>query len=436
MNAEVFPCKGLKGSIRAQPSKNYTTRYILVSALAEGESRVCRPADSDDARALISCLRLMGASIEADGNDLIIHGFGKKPSCNQILNPANAGTVLRLLLGTAALLPEARFDTDYKDSLGKRPNQDLLDSLEELGVVTESDNGTLPITLKGGALHGGKVTVRGDKSSQFLSSLLFLSPLIGEKVEIEVLGGLKSKPAVRTTLAVMKEAGIRVDYTDDLIHFEIPEGQEYQPGKYDVNGDWPGTSAILSAAAVLPDSDITVTGLFHDEQGEKAIVDVLREMGADIFFKNNEAHITGKKPLQGVSFDGDKATDAVLAMVGAAGFAEGKSRFYNVGNLRLKECDRISEPLAELCKLGVNSEEKEDEIIIYGNPEGYEGGEETDGRGDHRVIMMLTIYGLGSRKGLIINGAEHIAKSYPGFFDHLISLGAEIKTWEKGEDEL
>lgn len=427
MDIRVSPCNRLEGTITAQPSKNYTTRYLLASALAEGESLVRRPAKSDDAAALISCLRALGAEIVEQGDGCRVRGFGRRPRNPGVINPHNAGAVLRFLLGTGALLPEVRFITDFPESLGKRPNADILDALAQLGVKSESDNGRLPITLYGGNLRGGKITVSGEKSSQFLSSLLFLAPLIGERVEIAVVGNLKSKAAVWQTLDVIREAGIDIKADDALASFVIEGGQRYQPRVYEVNGDWPGSAAVLAAAAVSPESDVAINGLCGDRQGERAIVDVLAAMGADIAFENRSARVRGGGMLRSVEFDGDKATDAVLAMVGAACLAQGTSRFFNVENLRLKECDRIAEPLGELAKLGVRASEKRDEIIIEGNPAGFAGGMALNGRGDHRVIMLLTIVGIRTQKGIIIEGAEHIAKSYPDFFRHMESLGAKFE---------
>jgi len=433
MDVLIHPCRGLKGSLRAQPSKNYTTRYLLVSALAGGESQVRYPAKSQDAGALISCLKELGAEIVEQEERCIVRGFGSHPRNPGVLNPGNAGAVLRFLLGVASILPEVKFVTDYPDSLGKRPNQDLLMALEQLGVKTKSNEGRLPITLRGSGLHGGKVTVSGEKSSQYLSALLFLSPLIKEKVEIRVTGNLKSRPAVRTTLEVLEEAGITVKASSDLLHFHVPGGQKYRAGSYEVHGDWPGSAALLAAAAVCPESDLTITGLYPDEQGEQAITDVLRDMGARVEEDEGGINVRGGDILTGVEFNGDLATDAALAMVGAACFARGQSRFFNVENLRFKECDRISEPLSELCRMGVESEEKRDEIIIHGNPDGYQGDVTLDGRGDHRVIMLLTILGLGSKKGVRIKGAEHVAKSYPDFFYHLEKTGANIEFRGKGD---
>lgn len=428
----------LKGEITAQPSKNYTTRYLLAAALGEGKSTITNIAASEDAVALQHALTTLGAEIAADADEqavinAYVTGFGGKPQLHAVdraINVGNAGAVLRLLLGIGALLPDVTFITDRPDSLGKRPNADLLKALEQLGCGVISRDGMLPITLHGGNLHGGLVTISGARSSQFLSSLLFLAPLIGEPVEIVVTDQLVSKAPVRQTIEVLARAGVKIDAENDLMHFRVAP-QNYYPGDFAVNGDWPGSAAILAAAAVTG-SAVRIHGLLDDNQGEKEAAQVLRRMAASILSSSTGLSIEGG-PLDAVEFDGDLATDAVLALMGAACFAKGRTRFYNVANLRLKECDRISEPLAELRKLGVQcwegrevNDPDPDAIIIEGNAEGYEGGIEVDGRKDHRVIMLETIIGLRCRKGLTINGAEHVAKSYPDFFRHMGALGADI----------
>jgi 3-phosphoshikimate 1-carboxyvinyltransferase len=383
---------------------------------------------------MLRCLRAYGADIveEGDGRalSLRIRGFGKQPHNPGVINPGNAGAVLRLLMGVGALLPEIRFETDFAESLGQRPHGDLLEALTQLGVECESEDGKLPIVLHGGGLHGGRVWVSGGKSSQYLSSLLFLAPLIGRDVEIEVRDGLISQPLVRTTLEVMREAGIEVEAAEDLLYFRIGGGQAYQANEYTVNGDYPSSAAILAAGAVAG-GDFSIDRLYEDSQGERAVVELLGAMGCRIERDNCTVHLHSERALRAVEFDGDQATDAVLAMVAVAALAEGESRFYGIGNLRLKECDRISVPVRELKRLGVDCEEGESEIRVRGNPDGYEGGIEVETHHDHRVAQMLTIVGLRCRKGLTILDAETVNKSYPAFFDDMISLGAQIEVSEK-----
>ncbi|REK67098.1 MULTISPECIES: 3-phosphoshikimate 1-carboxyvinyltransferase [Cohnella] len=430
MDMIVTPTGKLQGEIQALSSKNYTTRYMLVAALAEGTSTIRFPARSEDSDAMRRCIRDLGAVIEEDDEKMVIKGFGRSPYPAKTLNVGNAGAVLRFLMSVAALLPEVTFVNAYPQSLGKRPHDDLIAALQSMGVEVEHQNGRLPITIRGGRPRGGKIRVSGSVSSQYLSSLLFLAPLLEEDSEIEVLNDLKSKVVVGQTLEVLQQAGIVVEASDDLMHYRIPGRQRYKAQTYTVQGDYPGSAAILAAAAVT-ESDVKVHRLLENsKQGERAVVDVLRSMEVPLTHENGIVRVTGNGRLKAGEFDGDAFTDGVLAMVAAAVFAEGTSRFYNVENLRYKECDRITDFLTELRKAGANVEEKRDEIIVHGRPEGVEGGATIDAHYDHRVIMALSVVGLRAKQPIRIKDAHHVAKSYPNFFDHLASLGAQVE-WVK-----
>lgn len=427
MDVLVNNTPSLAGEINALSSKNYTTRYLLVCALAEGTSTIYYPAHSEDSDAMRRCIQELGAELIEDEEKITITGFGASPRQAAELNVGNAGAVLRFLMGIAALGEEIHFVNTYPESLGKRPHQDLIDALEQLGVEVEHQDGRLPITIRGGKPQGGAIRVSGSVSSQYLSALLFLTPLLPEDSTIEVLGDLKSKVVIGQTLEVLEQAAITIHADEDYTFFKVKGGQKYKPAEYTVQGDYPGSAAILAAAAVTK-SEVTVTRLMEEsKQGERAIVDVLRMMEVPLTHENNTVTIKGNGKLKAVEFDGDAATDAVLAMVAAAVFAEGTSRFYNVENLRYKECDRITDYLTELAKAGAKVEEKQAEIIVHGRPEGVEGGVEINAHYDHRVIMALTIVGLRAKQPIRIKDAHHVAKSYPGYFDHLQTLGANVE---------
>lgn len=427
MDMIVTPTERLQGEIQALSSKNYTTRYLLVAALAEGTSTILHPAHSEDGEAMRRCIRDLGAVIEEDDEKIVITGFGRHPKPTQELNVGNAGAVLRFVMSIAALLPEVRFVNAYPQSLGKRPHDDLITALESMGVSIEHQQGKLPMTIRGGNPRGGKIQVSGNVSSQFLSSLLFLTPLLDEDSEIEVLHDLKSKVVVGQTLEVLAQAGIVIEASEDLMRYRVPGRQKYRAQTYVVQGDYPGSAAILAAASVTK-SDVVVHRLMENsKQGERAVVDVLKAMQVPLTHENGIVHVKGNGKLVAGEFDGDAFTDGVLATVAASVFAEGTSRFYNVENLRYKECDRITDYLAELRKAGANVEEKRDEIIVHGRPEGVEGGVEIDAHFDHRVIMALSIVGLRAKAPIRIKDAHHVAKSYPHYFDHLKALGAQVE---------
>lgn len=427
MKAIVKQTPALKGEINALSSKNYTTRYMLVGALADGTSTIRFPAHSEDSDAMRRCIRDLGAELKEEGDTMTIRGFGRRPLPISELNVGNAGAVLRFLMSIATFCPDLTFVNTYPDSLGKRPHNDLIAALGQMNVGVEHNNGKLPITIKGGSPKGGRIQVSGNVSSQYLSSLLFMTPLLDEDSEIEVLHDLKSKVVVGQTLEVIAQAGIRIEASPDLMHYRVPGRQRYEAKEYIVQGDYPGSAAVLAAAAVTQ-SDVRVLRLEEaSKQGERAVIDVLRAMNVPLTHENGIVHVKGNGKLKAVEFDGDHFTDAVLAMVAAAVFAEGTSRFYNVENLRYKECDRITDYLNELRKAGADVEEKQSEIIVHGKPEGVEGGVEIDAHYDHRVIMALTVVGLRSKRGLTIKDAHHVAKSYPQYFDHLKSIGAQVE---------
>ncbi|GLV59355.1 3-phosphoshikimate 1-carboxyvinyltransferase [Dictyobacter sp. S3.2.2.5] len=416
-------------------SKYYTLRYALAAALAPGESRIVLPAQSDDSEALFRGCRALGAQLRWEDEQervLLIRGTGRPYQPGPVtINVGNAGAVARLLIGLGAMLPEVTIVTDHPQSLGKRPNRELLEALTALGVCCEGSGpeGCLPITMRGGAIHGGRVTVSGARSSQFLSALLFLSPLLPEGLEIDVVDGLKSQPLVRTTIEVLQEAGIQIEYDASLLHFLVPAGQHYQPREYHIPGDYPSAAALLAAYAASSDpaSQLTLSRLRPGDEVGEYLFATFERMGADIQRYGDTIMLRGGRRLHGFEIDGDPITDCIPVVVAAACFAEGESRIYNVESLHYKESDRINDLCAELNKAGCRLEPQRDAIIIHGRPEGIEGGVSVDGHNDHRLLMALAIAGLRSQRGLTVTGAEHIAKSYPHFFEELRRCGADVQ---------
>lgn len=432
----VLPSGPLGGYLTVPPSKNYSTRMILAAALASGTSEILRPATNDDARALIDCCRSLGAGIEFRGDDLRIEGVGGRPRNPAVLNPGNAGAVLRLLLAAACLAEgPVRFVTDHLDSLGRRPNRELLDALRTLGArVPESGpDGELPITLEAGRdrLKARTVRIDGRRSSQFLSALLYLAACLDHPLDIEVAEHaegriLVSRPLIDQTIGVLRHFGASIDGDAQSGRFHV-SGGGLRSGTHTVPGDWPSAAALLCAVAV-DGGMVELRGLGADAQGERRVRDVLAQMGCR--FSEPEPgslFIHSKGDLRPFTFDGDLATDAVLALEAAACFASGVSRITGIGNLKLKESDRINVPLAELSKLGVQSRSGADWVEIEGRPEGYEGGIEVECHGDHRIAQLLAIVGTRCRQGLLLRGADCVSKSYPGFFDDLRLMGVHAE---------
>lgn len=420
----VFPATRLEGELQAQPSKNYTTRYLLAAALSQGQTQVRGVADSEDARALITCLRQWGASIDLTGSDALVTGFGACPRPGQTLDVGNAGAVARFLLGICPLTANTTITTPFPDSLGQRPQDDLLAALRALGAqVTGAQH--LPVTVSG-PVRGGKVEVEASRSSQFVSALLWLAPLLPLGLELHLTGEIKSEGPIRQTLHTLATFGIQAQATPDLRQIRVAGGQSYQATEVRVPGDYPGSAALLVAGATLP-GVVSIRGLQPDDlQGERAALEVLRDMGANLTQTGDCVTVRGGAALQAVVRDGDAFTDAVQVLCAAANAAQGQTTWHNVATLRLKECDRISETRRELLRLGIEATETADSLSIVGQTE-LVGGIVADGHGDHRMIMLLVLLGLRARRPIVITGAHHLRKSYPDFLADMTRLGAHFE---------
>ncbi|HLZ21655.1 MAG TPA: 3-phosphoshikimate 1-carboxyvinyltransferase [Ktedonobacterales bacterium] len=426
---------------RLPGSKYYTLRYLLNALLAYDESVVRFPALSDDTAVLVAAMRALGATAqwERDTADpsswaLRVMGCAGKPRspASGVLSVGNAGAVLRLLLGVGALLPEVRFETDHPMSLGRRPNADLLAALVSLGIEVEAQgtDGLLPITLRGGPPHGGAVSISGARSSQYLSALLYLAPMLQDGLEITVPDTLRSAPLVRATLRALAAAGIQFTVAGSLHHFDVPGSQTYRAGTYEVPADGPSAAALIAAALTLG-VPLRLERLPAAEDDIQALIAALDAFGAPLSQRPSLANggvlaLTTSPYMRGARVDGDGCIDSVPVLAAAACFAEGETRFENVATLRLKESDRIEDLCAELRRAGCDVDPLPDVIVVRGRPGGIAGGVTVDGHDDHRLVQALAVVALRSRDGLTITGADAVAKSYPWFFEDLERMGAEV----------
>ncbi|HEV2583458.1 MAG TPA: hypothetical protein VGT44_21540, partial [Ktedonobacteraceae bacterium] len=310
----IYPCGPLRGALTPPSSKYHTLRYTLAACLAPGTSIIHNPAISDDTEVLLRACGQLGAEIQVAENTLTIRGTGgilRVPQGGSI-DVGNAGAVLRLLMGVCVVVPEpVTFVTTYAESLGRRPNADLLAALEQLGAVVQSNSaeGTLPVTVDGRNVRGGKVRVSGKKSSQYISSLLFLAPLLPEGLDIEIADGLTSASFVDLTIDILRVSGIVVLEEARYRHYIVPGAQTYRPGEYRIPGDYPSAAALLAAAAVTR-GDIALTNLPPGDAGGETILKVFAEMGMEITWTGTTIHARAERPLRGITFDGNTAIDS------------------------------------------------------------------------------------------------------------------------------
>lgn len=421
----IHPVSGLAGAVTPPASKSSSTRAVLAATLAPGRSRIDNVADSHNVQAMIDCCQLLGAEMVETGDGGLEVTGPDRMNEGTTLCPGNSGVVLRLLMGATAVLRDVTFKTPYTRSLGNRSNSEMVESLRALGVgcTSTGPDDRLPITLDGSAVHGGEITISGRRSSQFLSGLLYLGGLLDEELSITVVDELKARPMVRTTLNMLRTAGVEPAASDDLMHFTCDPRQRFRPGHYTVGSDPASTAALLAVASSV-DSTVELENCALEELG--GVLEYLRQLGVGITTSANTISVRGGGELSPLDFDGSTAPDAVLPLAALAAHADGTSRFYNIEHLRYKECDRISDFRAELLRAGVAAEERRDELIIHGRPDGVAGDVVVESHYDHGVVFAMTVIALRSRSGLTIRDAQYVAQTYPQFFDDLLRIGGKV----------
>ncbi len=410
----------VKGTVNAPPSKSYTHRAIAIAALSK-KAAINNPLISEDTKATIRASCAFGADIESKKDSLAVKGFNGKPKTpDNVIDIANSGTTLRIMTAVASLADGATVLTGDA-SIRTRPNTPLLNALNDLGAEAFStrNNGMAPVVVRG-KMRGGRVYIDGSISSQFISALLIACPFSQNETTILIKGGLKSRPYVNITIEMLKDAGAKI-IADDPGSFVIPPDQEYNLRSYNVPGDFSSASYMMAAGALC--GEVIIKNLFPSEQGDAALIEILRKMGAEVAWDQKKGEVrVSKSYLKGITVDVGKTPDLVptLAVLGAA--SEGVMIIENAEHVRYKETDRLHAMTVELKKMGVDITEEKDRLIIRG---GNMKGADVHGWDDHRIVMALAVAGMvtGETK---IDTVESVSISYPGFFEDLGKIGADV----------
>ena len=413
----------LNGTVSIPASKSHTIRAVAIAALASGQSLIRNPLWSGDSEAAVNCYTALGARIDTS-DPLVwkVSGIGGRvvpPS--ETVDCLNSGTTLRIAMGSAALAEPGKTTTFTGDAqLQSRPVGPLMDSLTELGAkcVSVKGNGKAPVQVIG-QLKGGKTSIEA-KTSQYLTGLLMCTPLATGDTEIEVT--LLHEPGyAQMTLDWLDKQGI-VYENDRMRRFHVKGGQSYQPFDLPVPADFSSATFFLCGAALF--GDVTLKGLdFADSQPDKAVVDYLREMGAEITVEDDGITVKASA-LRGVEIDMNATPDALPAMAVTACYAEGTTRLVNVPQARTKETDRIACMAEELTKMGAKVEELPDGLVVHHSKL---KAAHLDGRGDHRIVMALSLAAMGLDEPCTIDTAEAIRVTFPDFVTLMQSLGADME---------
>lgn len=427
MDLEVIPTPRLIGGIEAPPSKSYTHRAIIMAGLASGTSTIRKPLIGSDTKSSIRAMRSFGANISEETDKLIISGTKNLQIPISPIDVENSGTTIRFITALAAHIP-GKIHLTGDSSIQKRPMGPLLDALTQLGIEcsSEANDGTPPLQINGGTIKGGKVSIPGNISSQFISGLLISSPLAESDIVIQLTTPLKSSPYITITTQMLEKFGIKVLYDSTQRLFTIPGSQSYQPIDFTVPGDFSSAAFFLTAGVIL-DGPIRVSNLdMNDPQGDRQILDILKDIGAYVSIDSDtKTVIVSKRILNPFEIDCKDIPDLVPILAVLASFIPGKSKLFNAAHLRIKESDRLHTITTELQKMRVDIQEFPDELVINGNLE--HKGAVLESHNDHRIAMALIIAALPLKEKSIIKNIECINVSYPKFLEDLKNLGGQFR---------
>lgn len=398
----------------------------MCGLLSSGTTRIRDPLFSDDTEITLRVSRMMGADVNMK-DDIEITGPSELKAPPSEIDCHGSGTTLRIFTALSSLTSGTCLLTG-DDTLRRRPMGDLLEALCKLGVDAKSVNGNdrPPVEIHGRGLTGGKTSIRGDVTSQYITGLLFACSRAKGDSRIELTTRLESRPYVEMTLGIMQQFGVAAVPSGDWSYFTVQGSQEYRPQEYVIEGDFSSAAFLMAAGALA--GGVSVTGLRTDSvQGDAAIVDLLESMESSVR-SGGEGFAIKSDELQAIDIDASDIPDLVPVLTVLATQARGTTSIYNAGRLRLKESDRIASTSQELRKMGARINESKDGLVV-GGPTPLHGAV-LDSHDDHRIAMSCVIAGLVADGPTIVENIECVKKSYPGFMRDLQSIGALVRLQE------
>jgi 3-phosphoshikimate 1-carboxyvinyltransferase len=424
----VNQSKVLSGKVRAPSSKSFSIRGMLFSLLAKGESTLLKPLASDDTQSAQEVLESLGANIQNTPYGIKITSKGTPLTVRKTqIHTGDSGITTRFILPLLGLRKDYAkpIIINCGQQMKARPIKPLVDVLGKLGMSIQylEQVGHLPLSVSG-RLKGGVADVVEGLSSQYLSALLMGLPS-AESSSVITVKNLHERPYVDMTLACLKQQEINYSHqrVDHIDIFHIPGKQHYKPIHMHIKGDFSSASYLLAATALIP-GEVEIQGLDdQDMQGDKRLVTILKQMGAEVAINQNNVKITSKKPLKGIRIDANDIPDLLPTLAVIATQAIGKTEIYNVPQARIKETDRIHSMTVGLRKMGARIEENSDGIVVY---QSKLKGSLVQGFNDHRTVMALTLAGMLAQGTTLITDATAINKTYPEFVKTMQAVGAEI----------
>jgi 3-phosphoshikimate 1-carboxyvinyltransferase len=434
----IKKAEGLKGEIDIPGDKSISHRAVMLSAIADGKSRITNLLPGEDVLSTRHAFEEMGVRFEQGedknrdkaedphGLNLIVHGAGMEglKAPKRPLDLGNSGTAMRLLAG---ILAGQKFSSEMvgDESLTRRPMRRIIEPLTKMGAeISGTDKGTPPIHIQGRPLHG--IRYQTPVASAQVKSCILLAGLYAQGLT-EVIEPLQSRDH---TERMLKSFGAKVDKQGLAV--KIEGGQRLSATSIQVPGDISSAAFFMVAGLIVPHSEIVIrqVGINPTRSG---ILDILKQMGADINLENQATIgdepvadvIVRSSSLKGISIGAEivpRMIDEFPVMAVAASLAEGRTEISGAEDLRVKESDRISSVTTELKKMGARIEEKPDGMIIRGVEK--LTAAKVKSHGDHRLAMALCIAGLACQGETGVQGTRWINTSFPGFSKKIKQLVA------------
>jgi len=398
--------KNIRAILVLPASKSISSRLLIIKSLCKDDFKIENLSDSNDTKILADCLK----------------------NCNsrEVFDVGDAGTPFRFLTALFAVTPGARILTG-NERLCERPIKPLVDTLRRMGAQIDflGEEGFPPLSIKGKEIQGGKVLIDAAISSQFVSALLLIAPVLPNGLEIELKKDVASAPYISLTLGMMKYFGIDSEWNDDFIKIKP---QKYQAINYSVEADWSAAAFWFETAAIDNDAEIELCGLLEKSlQGDAFVEDVFTKLGIESAFLQNSVMLkNGTKNTSFFELDFVDIPDMFPAVVAACAALKIPFRFTGLRNLALKESNRVEAMVSELSKFGFRFRFEEPDVLFSNGFEHGSGNEIVcNSHNDHRIVMALAPLSLLGYN-IIIQNPLCVSKSYPSFFDNLKSAGFNV----------
>ena len=421
---QIQPCGPLHGEITVPGDKSISHRAVMLGALANGTTHITGFLMGEDCLSTIDCFRKMGVSIDVSDKEVVVEGVGlhglTAPECE--LYTGNSGTTTRLLSGILA--GQSFTSTMNGDAtIQRRPMGRVMKPLREMGASIEGkDDNFCPLTMHPSELHG--IEYRLPVASAQLKSAILLAGLYAEGQTTVI----EPAPSRDHTERMFRALGVEIETNGNVITLNPPE--DLHAVDIAVPSDISSAAYFLVAGAIVPGSELTIKNVGVNPT-RTGIIDVLRDMGADITESNFREEtepvcdLTVRySRLHGTEIGGaiiPRLIDELPVIAVAAAFAEGETVIRDAQELKVKESNRIASMVAELSKAGVDVEETDDGMIVRGGAKPHGASFET--YKDHRIAMSLSILGLAAEGASRIDEPEVVAISYPDFFGTIEKLG-------------